>query len=92
MSSCAQVWKTHRRVCGPGKANPFAWPLLSDDELHEVLEHMHETTGHFVALEPERNTVAKALQHDIALPLDNIGVRLHSSSPPLLSPCLSAPR
>ncbi|GAA5906482.1 hypothetical protein JCM8208_004673 [Rhodotorula glutinis] len=39
------VWKAHRRVCGPGKANPFTWPLLSQHEFDEIIEHMHEVTG-----------------------------------------------
>ncbi|KPV75223.1 uncharacterized protein RHOBADRAFT_66355 [Rhodotorula graminis WP1] len=53
------VWNDHKRVCGPGKANPFVWPLLSVDESREVIEHMDETTGNLVNNPPDLNTVAK---------------------------------
>ncbi|GAA5905074.1 hypothetical protein JCM6882_002433 [Rhodosporidiobolus microsporus] len=38
MSSTTQehqklIWPTHKLVCGPGKANPFLWPDLSQSEL-----------------------------------------------------------
>ncbi|KPV75227.1 uncharacterized protein RHOBADRAFT_43716 [Rhodotorula graminis WP1] len=72
------VWNVHKRVCGPGKSNPFLWPLLSDDELPEMLAHMNETTGYLVGCEPECNTVAKALQHDFALPPDSVTLLITS--------------
>ncbi|GAA5914400.1 hypothetical protein JCM8208_002840 [Rhodotorula glutinis] len=56
----ALVWKAHRRVCGPGKANPFTWPLLSRSESAELVEHMHETTGTLITADPGRKTVASA--------------------------------
>ncbi|GAA5846253.1 hypothetical protein JCM9279_005875 [Rhodotorula babjevae] len=52
------VWKAHRRVCGPGKANPFMWPLLSQLEADETIEHMHETTGLFLQVGHVAKSVA----------------------------------
>ncbi|GAA5903820.1 hypothetical protein JCM8208_006588 [Rhodotorula glutinis] len=56
------VWNVHKRVCGPGKANPFMWPLLSEDETRDIIEHLDESTGVLSLRDPERNTVARALQ------------------------------
>ncbi|GAA5848391.1 hypothetical protein JCM9279_006551 [Rhodotorula babjevae] len=72
------IWSVHKRVCGPGKANPFVWPCLSDDELREILEHMNETTGNLVDYEPDSNTVAKALQHGRTIPLADVGLVIMS--------------
>ncbi|GAA5887828.1 hypothetical protein JCM6882_000767 [Rhodosporidiobolus microsporus] len=33
------VWPVHKLVCGPGKAMPFAWPLLSKEEVGDLLRH-----------------------------------------------------
>ncbi|GAA5895154.1 hypothetical protein JCM8208_000127 [Rhodotorula glutinis] len=33
------VWFAHKQFCGPGKAHPFAWPLLSEDEAREAMAH-----------------------------------------------------
>lgn len=33
LCSFAQVWPVHKLVCGPGKANPFTPPDLSDEEI-----------------------------------------------------------
>jgi len=79
LSSCAQVWSIHKCVCGPGKANPFVWPLLSVDEAREAIEHMHESTGLLTRCPPERNTVAKALQDDMGIPSSQVPVRPRSS-------------
>ncbi|GAA5914377.1 hypothetical protein JCM8208_002829 [Rhodotorula glutinis] len=38
----ALVWKAHRPFCGPGKANPFTWPTLSQLEADRILEHMND--------------------------------------------------
>ncbi|GAA5974303.1 hypothetical protein JCM11641_006724 [Rhodosporidiobolus odoratus] len=32
------VWFVHKRVCGPGKANPFRFPPLTEDEVKRVVE------------------------------------------------------
>lgn len=32
-----QVWYAHKHFCGPGKAHPFTWPLLSEDEAREII-------------------------------------------------------
>ncbi|GAA5924578.1 hypothetical protein JCM3775_005413 [Rhodotorula graminis] len=53
------VWNVHKRVCGPGKANPFVWPLLTKNGSREILEHMHEPILRPIA----HNTVAKAVRH-----------------------------
>ncbi|GAA5853595.1 hypothetical protein JCM9279_005068 [Rhodotorula babjevae] len=55
------VWNVHKRVCGPGKANPFTWPLLTKNESREIIEHMDESTGLLTEHSPDRATVAKAL-------------------------------
>ncbi|GAA5914388.1 hypothetical protein JCM8208_002832 [Rhodotorula glutinis] len=55
------VWKAHRRVCGPGKANPFTWPLLSQLEADEIIEHMHESTGIFADPGAGAKSVAGAM-------------------------------
>ncbi|KPV75222.1 uncharacterized protein RHOBADRAFT_43711 [Rhodotorula graminis WP1] len=57
------AWNVHKRVCGPGKANPFTWPLLTKDESREIIEHMDESTGHLIDHSSDRSTVAKALLH-----------------------------
>ncbi|GAA5838003.1 hypothetical protein JCM9279_004099 [Rhodotorula babjevae] len=31
------VWHAHKHFCGPGKAHPFQWPLLTEDEAREVI-------------------------------------------------------
>ncbi|TNY21969.1 hypothetical protein DMC30DRAFT_174701 [Rhodotorula diobovata] len=31
------VWYAHKHFCGPGKAHPFTWPLLSEDEAREII-------------------------------------------------------
>ncbi|GAA6041053.1 hypothetical protein JCM8097_004692 [Rhodosporidiobolus ruineniae] len=39
------LWPVHKKVCGPGKANPSTWPALSTQEQEEVvslLEHEQE--------------------------------------------------
>ncbi|BGP47599.1 hypothetical protein JCM10450v2_003464 [Rhodotorula kratochvilovae] len=33
------VWPVHKLVCGPGKANPFLWPALSQQEVDEILSN-----------------------------------------------------
>ncbi|GAA6043828.1 hypothetical protein JCM8097_002073 [Rhodosporidiobolus ruineniae] len=35
------IWPVHKKVCGPGKANPFIWPPLSKDEADEAKEHLN---------------------------------------------------
>lgn len=35
-SSRGQVWKEHKRVCGPA-ANPFLWPLLTQQEAEDAV-------------------------------------------------------
>ncbi|GAA5853615.1 hypothetical protein JCM9279_005075 [Rhodotorula babjevae] len=35
------VWKVHRTVCGPGKANPLFPPPLLEDELPAILDTLH---------------------------------------------------
>ncbi|GAA5938590.1 hypothetical protein JCM3775_002166 [Rhodotorula graminis] len=61
------MWKWHRRVCGPGKANPFIWPLLSQLEADEIIEHMHESTGTFAEPGPGPSTVAEGVQYSLRL-------------------------
>ncbi|GAA5938580.1 hypothetical protein JCM3775_002163 [Rhodotorula graminis] len=55
------VWKAHRRVCGPGKANPFMWPLLSQLEADEIIEHMHDIIVPFALRNSEMATLAGAM-------------------------------
>ncbi|GAA6043829.1 hypothetical protein JCM8097_002074 [Rhodosporidiobolus ruineniae] len=35
------LWPVHKKVCGPGKAYPFMWPPLSQDEADEATKHLH---------------------------------------------------
>ena len=70
-----QVWKAHRRVCGPGKANPFTWPLLSQLEADEIVKHMHESTGMLKDGQLGPSTVAEALAHDLQAPAALLPVR-----------------
>jgi len=69
------MWNVHKRVCGPGKANPFTWPLLTKAQSLEIIEHMDESTGHLADHSPERSTVAKALGHFMGIPRDKVPVR-----------------
>ncbi|GAA5945765.1 hypothetical protein JCM3775_005844 [Rhodotorula graminis] len=62
------VWKVHKRVCGPTKANPFVYPLLSKDESGQILEHMHDSSGQLSRFPQQTSTVAKALQHFLQIP------------------------
>ncbi|GAA6041079.1 hypothetical protein JCM8097_004709 [Rhodosporidiobolus ruineniae] len=34
------LWSVHKKVCGPGKANPFVWPDLSQEEADEAKKHL----------------------------------------------------
>jgi len=70
-----QVWKAHRRVCGPGKANPFTWPLLSRDEADELVKHMHESTGMLKDGQLGCSTVAEAIEQVFTLPSEKVPVR-----------------
>ncbi|BGP47613.1 hypothetical protein JCM10450v2_003478 [Rhodotorula kratochvilovae] len=41
------VWFAHMLVCGPGKANPFTWPLLTTAEAEDAIAHKATPTpGH----------------------------------------------
>ncbi|GAA5858423.1 hypothetical protein JCM9279_005562 [Rhodotorula babjevae] len=79
------VWSIHKLVCGPGKANPFVWPLLSKDESRDIIDHMHETTGYLIDRESDVNTVAKALQRYAQVPPGEESVRPFSLSSSLPS-------
>ncbi|GAA5855894.1 hypothetical protein JCM9279_001162 [Rhodotorula babjevae] len=62
------VWKVHKRVCGPGKANPFVYPLLSKNEAKDILEHLHDSDGALARHPAQTSTIAKALQHFVQVP------------------------
>ncbi|GAA6041048.1 hypothetical protein JCM8097_004690 [Rhodosporidiobolus ruineniae] len=34
------LWPAHKKVCGPGKANPFTWPDLTREEAAEAQSHL----------------------------------------------------
>ncbi|GAA5887834.1 hypothetical protein JCM6882_000770 [Rhodosporidiobolus microsporus] len=34
------VWAVHKLVCGPGKASPFLWPLLSQEEADDIFANL----------------------------------------------------
>ncbi|GAA6043815.1 hypothetical protein JCM8097_002062 [Rhodosporidiobolus ruineniae] len=36
------LWPVHKKVCGPGKANPFTWPGFSNSEASEIEQHLHD--------------------------------------------------
>ncbi|GAA5902548.1 hypothetical protein JCM6882_009313 [Rhodosporidiobolus microsporus] len=36
------VWPVHKLVCGPGKANPFLWPSLTDEEAADMAVHLDD--------------------------------------------------
>ncbi|GAA6041022.1 hypothetical protein JCM8097_004680 [Rhodosporidiobolus ruineniae] len=36
------LWPVHKKVCGPGKANPFMWPNLSQYEADEAKKHLSD--------------------------------------------------
>ncbi|GAA5887863.1 hypothetical protein JCM6882_000780 [Rhodosporidiobolus microsporus] len=44
-----RVWPIHKLVCGPGKAHPFVWPLLSPEEADFACAHLFNSlpTGPF---------------------------------------------
>ncbi|BGP15647.1 hypothetical protein JCM10213v2_003636 [Rhodosporidiobolus nylandii] len=33
------IWPVHKRVCGPGKCNPFRCPDLTEEEAKDVKKH-----------------------------------------------------
>ncbi|GAA5914396.1 hypothetical protein JCM8208_002838 [Rhodotorula glutinis] len=66
------VWKVHGRVCGPGKANPFTWPLLSQLEGDEAVAHMHESKGILASGALGFSTVAEALEHELKIPPERV--------------------
>ncbi|GAA6041071.1 hypothetical protein JCM8097_004705 [Rhodosporidiobolus ruineniae] len=35
------LWPVHKKVCGPGKANPFLWPDLAPDEVEDAKKHLN---------------------------------------------------
>lgn len=65
----------HKRVCGPGKANPFTWPLLTENESQKIMEHLDDSTGHLIDHSPERSTVARALGHFMSISREKVPVR-----------------
>ena len=68
MTPCSQVWTVHKRVCGPGKTNPFIWPPLSRSESKEILEHLHDSNGQLAGFPKQTSTIANALQHFVQVP------------------------
>ncbi|GAA5903826.1 hypothetical protein JCM8208_006590 [Rhodotorula glutinis] len=72
------VWNVHKRVCGPGKGNPFAWPLLTKAESREVIQHMDESSGLLMDHSPGRATVAKALRHFMGIPREKASSAIES--------------
>ncbi|BGP15639.1 hypothetical protein JCM10213v2_003628 [Rhodosporidiobolus nylandii] len=36
------MWPAHRRVCGPGKCNPFQYPVLTREEAKEAMKHCRD--------------------------------------------------
>ncbi|BGP39583.1 hypothetical protein JCM10449v2_003534 [Rhodotorula kratochvilovae] len=52
------VWRAHKRNCGPGKANPFFIPPLTDEELASVQERADRT---IITPQMRRTTLAAEL-------------------------------
>lgn len=50
---CPQVWKTHKLVCGPGKANPFKAPPVSEKEM-QTLREVADEDGFLPVTDPTR--------------------------------------
>ncbi|GAA5846255.1 hypothetical protein JCM9279_005877 [Rhodotorula babjevae] len=66
------VCKAYRRVCGPGKADPFMWPLLSQLEADEIIEHMHDSTGLYAQPTVLGNSLAGAMHTSSGLEPEEI--------------------
>ncbi|GAA6043778.1 hypothetical protein JCM8097_007698 [Rhodosporidiobolus ruineniae] len=43
------IWPLHKKVCGPGKANPFTWPDLTEEEGEAAKKHLRTP----VVIDPE---------------------------------------
>ncbi|TNY21007.1 hypothetical protein DMC30DRAFT_446511 [Rhodotorula diobovata] len=56
------VWPVHRLVCGPRKAKPFQWSLLTQAEAHEAVKHLHSSMGKPASTDWQRTTVAKVMR------------------------------
>ncbi|GAA5914393.1 hypothetical protein JCM8208_002836 [Rhodotorula glutinis] len=81
----ALVWKAHRHFCGPGKANPFTWPLLPQDQADEIVEHMFEPAEMLASSSMgTRPTVADSLLLWAAVPRDELPVIVQSLAKPSL--------
>ncbi|GAA5846152.1 hypothetical protein JCM9279_005838 [Rhodotorula babjevae] len=70
------VWKAHRRVCGPGKANLFAWPLLSQLEADEIIAHMHEPSDHITTYAPPLTSVGEGMNLRLQLQAEQLTTML----------------
>mgnify|MGYP007026583520 CR=1 FL=1 len=81
--SRAQVWPVHRLVCGPGRAKPFQWPLLTQAEADEAIEHVHDSTGKLASIGWQRTTAAKAMRQCAGILEDRAEVRRRLSLLPL---------
>ncbi|GAA6039904.1 hypothetical protein JCM8097_006792 [Rhodosporidiobolus ruineniae] len=63
------LWPVHKKVCGPGKANPFFWPHLSQDEANEAKRHLQTKSSRLSGLQPD--SIASALRKHGVQPADH---------------------
>ncbi|BGO96389.1 hypothetical protein RTBOTA2_002862 [Rhodotorula toruloides] len=63
------LWPLHRFFCGPGKANPFKWPALLQDETQHALQNLHTPPGsHAKGWMAKASTIAELLRDEAGIP------------------------
>ncbi|GAA5953238.1 hypothetical protein JCM10213_005385 [Rhodosporidiobolus nylandii] len=58
------IWPVHKRVCGPGRCNPFLWPELTKEEAEAAKTHLHWTPPGY----PTRRTLSMLLRGTADVP------------------------
>ncbi|BGP31561.1 hypothetical protein JCM10296v2_003333 [Rhodotorula toruloides] len=63
------LWPLHRFFRGPGKANPFKWPALSQEETQPALQNLHTPPGpHAKGSFAKASTIAELLRDEAGIP------------------------
>ncbi|GAA5846274.1 hypothetical protein JCM9279_005884 [Rhodotorula babjevae] len=86
------VWKAHRHFCGPGKANPFTWPLLSRLEADEIIAHMHDRAPVIDSNSGPNTSVADCLMSCFYLKRDELPLVINGLTAPQRTGSTEPPR
>ncbi|BGP15653.1 hypothetical protein JCM10213v2_003642 [Rhodosporidiobolus nylandii] len=70
------IWPAHKRVCGPGRCNPFLWPDLTKDEAEEAKKHLRERRSPDGLALPNLTTYFTQTTPFSAIPADHLPATL----------------